>query len=199
MLLENLGHGEVDGHVAPAQNHIVLADVLQVGVDAGQGLHAAPVLAAALAHIAEGGQDAQAAVLPGQLPVLARAHMVQQGLVALVDDQAHVGDAGVDIVGEHEVHQTIPPAEGQGAGVPGAGQLAQIAVGAIGEENAVQIVHACSPPFTSERIMALGETTARSPMVTLPPTTAMPHLGSSLGGVPTLAFASTTAFSAMMA
>ena len=72
---------------------------------------------------AEGGQDAQAAVLAAQVPVLAGTYMIQQGLIALVDDQAHVADARVDIAGEHEVDQAVPTAEGQRAGIAGAGQL----------------------------------------------------------------------------
>ena len=69
------------------------------------------------------GQDEEAAVLAVQVPVLAGTHMVQQGLIALVDDQAHVADARVDIAGEHEVDQAVPTAEGQRAGIAGAGQL----------------------------------------------------------------------------
>ena len=125
--------------------------------------------------------------------------MVQQGLIALMYNDAHVGNAGVDVVGEHEVHQAVPPAKGQGAGVPGTGQLSQVGVGPVRKNDAVQVVHACSPPFTSSRIMALGFTTALSPMVTPPPTTAMPQSGSSLGGAPMVASSPMTAFSATMA
>ena len=87
MLLEHFGHGQVDHHVAPAHDDILLTDVLEIGVDARQRLHVAAVFPAAapLCH-AEGGQDAQAAVLAAQVPVLAGTHMVQQGLIALVDD-----------------------------------------------------------------------------------------------------------------
>ena len=198
VLLEHLGHRQVHRHVAPGQNHILLADVFQIVGHAGQGVHVAPVLAAPL-RIAEGGQDAQAAVAAGQLPILTGAHVVQQGLIALMYNDAHVGNAGVDIVGEHEVHQAVPPAEGQGAGVPGTGQLPQVGVGPVRKNDAVQVVHACSPPFTSSRIMALGFTTALSPMATPPPTTAMPQSGSSLGGAPMVASSPMTAFSATMA
>ena len=198
MLLKDLVHRQVDGHITPGQQDIVLTDVLQIVIHASQGLHAAPVLALALLGVAEGGQDAQAAVLAAQVPVLAGTQMVQQGLIALMDHHAHVGDAGVDAVGQHEVNQAVAAAEGQRAGVAGTGQLAQVGVGAVREQDAVEIVHACSPPFTSSRIMALGETAALSPMVTPPATTAMPQPSLPSGAEPTVAPASTVAFSAMM-
>ena len=192
-------HVQVEGRVAPAHDDIVLTDVLQIPGHTGQGLHVAAVLAVALLTVAEGGQNPQTAVLAAQIPVLAGAQVVQKGLVALMDDDAHVGDAGVDIVGQHEVDQTIPAAEGQRTGVARASQLAQISVGAVGKENTVEIIHARSPPFTSSRIMALGEITAFSPTVTPLATTAMPHSGLSSGAEPTTASDSTTAFSATMA
>ena len=198
MLLEHLGHRQVDRHITPGQDHIVLADILQIVGHTGQGVHVAPVLASPL-RIAEGGQDPQAAVLAGQIPVLAGAHMVQQGLIALVDDHAHVGDAGVDIVGQHKVDQAVTAAERQRAGVAGAGQLTQIGVRAAREHDPMQIIHTCSPPFTFFRTMALGLTTAFSPTWTPPATTAIPQSGSSEGGAPTVASASMTAPSATMA
>ena len=65
----------------------------------------------------------RAAVLAAQVPVLAGAYVVQKRLVALVDDQAYVGDARVDVVGQHEVDQTVASAKGQRAGVAGTGQF----------------------------------------------------------------------------
>ena len=198
MLLEYLSHRQVDRHIAPGQDHIVLTDVLQIVGHAGQGIHVAPVLAAPL-RIAKGGEDPQAAVLAGQVPVLAGTHMVQQRLIALVDDNAHVGDTGVDIVGQHKVDQAVAAAERQRAGVAGAGQLAQIGVRAAREHDPVKVVHTCSPPFTFFRTMALGLTTAFSPTLMPPATTAIPQSGSSEGGAPTVASASMTAPSATMA
>lgn len=198
MLLEDLGHRQVDRHVAPGQNHIVLTNVLQVVRHTGQGVHVALILAAPLS-IAEGRQNAQAAVLAAQVPILTGTHVVQQGLIALVNDDAHVGDTGVDVVGEHEINEAVTAAEGQGAGVTGTSQLPQIGIRAASEDNSVQIVHACSPPFTSSRIMALGLITALGPTVTPPATTAMPQSGSSEGGAPTVASSSMTAPSATMA
>ena len=198
VLLKDLGHGQIDGHIAPGQKDVVLTDVLQVVVDAGQGLHAAAVLAVAQLGVAERGQDAQAAVLAAQVPVLAGAQVVQKGLIALMDHHAHVGDAGVDAVGQHEVDEAVPPAEGQRTGVAGAGQLTQIGVGAVREQNSVQVVHARSPPFTSSRIMALGDTVAPAPMLTPLATTAMPQSSLPSGAEPTAAPASMVAFSATM-
>ena len=199
VLLQYLGHGQVNSDIAPAHDNIVLADILKISGYAGQSLHVAPILAASLALISEGGQDAQAAVFAGQVPVLPGSQVIQQRLIALMDHQPHVGDTRVDIAGQHEIDQAVPPAKGQGAGVAGPGQLSQIGVRAIGEENAVEIIHARSPPFTASRTMAPGDTTACSPTVTPLATTAMPHLGSSLGAEPTTAPASMTAASATMA
>ena len=100
-------------------------------------------------------------------------------------DDAHVGDAGVDVVGQHEVDQAVAAAEGQRAGVAGAGQLAKAGVGAIGKQNAVQVVHTRSPPFTSSRSMALGGTLAPAPTRTPPATTATPQPVLPSGGAPT--------------
>ena len=60
----------------------------------------------------------------------------------------------------------------------------------VGKQDAVEIVHTRSPPFTSSRTMALGVTVAFSPTVTPPATTAMPQPGESSGGAPTTAPAS---------
>ncbi len=49
--------------------------------------------------------------------------MIQQGLIVGVDDEAHIGDAGVDHVGEHEVDHAVAAAVGDGAGVAVLGQL----------------------------------------------------------------------------
>ena len=198
VLLKDLVDGQVDGSVAPGQKDVVLANVLQVVIHPGQGLHAAPVLAVAGLGVAEGGQDAQAAVLAAQVPVFAGAQVVQQGLIALVEDDAYIADAGVDHAAEYKVNHAVAAAEGQGAGVAGTGQLPQIGVGAVCEQDAVEIVHACSPPFTSSRIMALGRTVALSPTVTPPATTAMPQLSLPSGAAPTVAPDSTVAFSATM-
>ena len=198
MVAEDVGHGQVDHQISSRQNDIVLADLLEVGGDAGQGLQHAPIFPV-LFGVAEGGQDPQAAVLAAQVPILTGTHVVQQGLIALVNDNAHVGDTGVDVVGEHEINQAVTAAEGQGAGVARTGQLPQIGIRAASEDNSVQIVHACSPPFTSSRIIALGLITALGPTVTPPATTAMPQSGSSEGGAPTVASSSMTAPSATMA
>ena len=184
VLLEHVGHGQVQGQIAPAHDDIVLADVVQVVRHPGQGVHGAAVVPAP-AGIAEGGQDAQAAVLAAQVPVLAGAQVVQEGLIVLVDDDAHVGDAGIDIVGEHKVDEAVAPAEGERTGVAGTGELTQVGISAIGKEKSVEVVHACSPPFTSSRIMARGATVAPAPMVTPPATTAMPQSGLSSGAEPT--------------
>ena len=199
MLLEDLGNGQVHGDVAPAHDDVILTDVLQVAGDAGQSLHVALILALVLSVIAEGRQDAQTAVLAAQLPILTGTQVVQQGLILLMDDDTDIGDTGVDIAGQHEVDQAIAAAEGQRTGVAGTSQLSQFLIRAVGEENAVQIIHACSPPLTSSRIMAAGLTTAFSPTVTPPATTATPQPSSPVGAAPTVAPASMTAFSATMA
>ena len=50
-------------------------------------------------HVAVGRQDIEAALLAVQVPGLAVAEMVHQGLIVGTGDDADLGDAGVDQVG----------------------------------------------------------------------------------------------------
>ena len=92
MLLKDLADRQVDGCVAPGQKNVVLTDILQIVIDSGQSFHAAPVLTVALLCVTERGQNAQAAVLAAQVPVLAGTQVVQKGLVALVYHYAYVAN-----------------------------------------------------------------------------------------------------------
>ena len=158
MLLKDIVQIQVHRHIAAGEDHIVLTDTLQVGIDTGQGVHTPLVFALPpLVGIAEGGQYPQTAVLPGEVPVLAGAHVVQQRLIIGVDDESHIGDAGIYHIGEHEIHDAVAPAIGDGAGVPVLGELPELRIGAVGKDDPVQLVgHFTAPPFTFRVIMALG-------------------------------------------
>ena len=59
---KGLGNGQVGRQIAGGEDHIVLPDVLKVGVDPGKSVHPALItVAVMLAREAEGGQDAQSA------------------------------------------------------------------------------------------------------------------------------------------
>ena len=59
---KGLGNGQVGCQIAGGEDHIVLPDVLKVGVDSGKSVHPALItVAVMLAREAEGGQDAQSA------------------------------------------------------------------------------------------------------------------------------------------
>ena len=198
MLLEHVCNGQVGHDVAAGQHHIVLADLLQIGVYPRQGIHASLVIAVPSVGVSKGGQDAQSAVLAGEIPVLARSHVIQQGLVAGVDDEAHVGHAGVDQIGEHEVNDAVAPPIGHGAGIAVLGELPQGWVGAVGENNAMQLVaHCAPPPFTSLMTMAPGGTTAEPSTWMFEATTVIGGLPP-VPGPPTWAWAPITARSATM-
>ena len=133
---------DVDDQVAVGQDHVGLADALQVGAHPGQGLHLAPELPDnAGLLIGEGGQQLQPAVHPAQIPVLAGAQVVQQALVPAVEHHAHVGDPGVDHAAEDEVDDAVAPREGDGSGHPVGGQIPQIVVLLVGEDDSVQAFH----------------------------------------------------------
>ena len=88
---------------------------------------------------AERGQDAQTAGFAVEIPGLAAADMVEQGLVIALHDNADVADAGIDHGGEGQVDQAVPAAEGQGSRGAMGNQITQGGVGAIGEDNSVKI------------------------------------------------------------
>ena len=142
MLPEHLGHRQIQGDIAPGEDHIVLTNVLQVIADTAQCVHIPLVLPPGLLGISEGGQDPQAAMLAAEIPVLAGPQMIQQRLIALVNDNAYVRDPGVDIIGQHKVDQAVAPAEGERAGIARAGQLPQVGVGPVSKQNSVEIFHA---------------------------------------------------------
>ena len=151
VVLKDLVQVDVDGHVAVGQQDVLLLDVGHVAAQVGQSLNAALGVAGA-GLLGEGGQQPEAAAFAGQVPILAGLHMVQQGLIVLLKHQAHIGDAGVGGVGEHEVDETIASAVGHGGHGANGGQLVQIGliIGPIGENNRMKVgQHYLSPPFFS--------------------------------------------------
>ena len=67
--------------------------------------------------------------------------MVQKALIVAVHDHAHVGDAGVDHAAEDEVNDAVAPREGDGRRGAVGGQLPQVVVLLIGEDDPVQSFH----------------------------------------------------------
>ena len=180
-----------------------LADLLQVGAHAGQGVHLAGKLphASGALLMGEGGQQAQAAVHAAQVPVLAGAQVVQQALVVALDGHAHVGHAGVDHAAEDEVDETVASREGDGGGHAGLRQLPQATALFIGKDDAVQFAFHLDTSLCSLLSIVLGLTVSPAAMAVPGPRTVMPHSsGSQLSGsAPTTAPASTWQFSPRMA
>ena len=150
-----LEHGlqvDVAGHIAVRHDYIILFDVLYIAVNAIKRFH----LTAEVARLVrEGGQHSQTTALTGQIPVLAAAQMIQQRLALLLHDHADVYNAGVDHVGEHEIDHAVAAAKGDRGDGAVAGQLTQMGIITIGEQNAVQLSgHSSSPPFGDSVHMA---------------------------------------------
>ncbi len=62
-----------------------------------------------------GGEDLEAAgELPIQIPGAARADVLDEGLGAVLGDDDHVKDVGVDAVGEREINNAVFPGIGHG-------------------------------------------------------------------------------------
>lgn len=77
MPLVDVLEGEVDDNIAVCQEHVVLPDVLKVGLHSGQDIHLSPGLSVDfLGGQRIGGEQAHAAGVPGQVPVLSRAQVV---------------------------------------------------------------------------------------------------------------------------
>ena len=148
MGLQHTGQGQIGHQIAVGQHHIVLPDVAQVFNDAAQCLHLAPECphhAPALA-VGEGGQQLQAAGLAAQIPAFAGTQMIQHALALAVHDNAHVGDPGIDHVGQDKVHHPVIAAKGQRAVDTVGGQLTQTRLLSIGEDDPVHSLH-CAASF----------------------------------------------------
>ena len=110
---------DVAHHVGVGQQDIGGGgDGLQIVQGVAQLVQFAPAAAGIGVLGGEGGQQLEAAVLAVQVPLLAVAQVVHQGVVVLLDQHAHVEDAGVDHIGQREVHQAVTSAEGDGGHVP---------------------------------------------------------------------------------
>ena len=152
---------------------------------APEGAHHAPALI-----VGKGRQQFQAAALAAEIPALAGAQMIQHTLALAVHDDAHIGDPGVDHIGEHEVHHPVVAAEGQGAVDTVGRQLPQTGLFSIGEDDTVHTFHR-EPSFPWVRSsMVLGGTFSPAVTQVRGPSTAMPHASGSAassGGAPTTA------------
>ena len=100
---------DVPHDMAVGKHHILFLGIAQEGHDAAQGGHP-PVIQ--LVGVAEGGEEIQPFVFPGKVPGFPGTDMIHQGLVVALRNHAHLGDAGVDHVGQWEIDQTVPAAEG---------------------------------------------------------------------------------------
>ena len=142
-----LHHGaevHVADHMSICHHHIgrgILPEEIQSVAQLVQ--LAAVGLVEALAGI--GGENLQAAVFAVQIPLLGVAQVGHQGVIVLLGQHAHAGDAGVDHVGQSKVHQTVTAAEGDSRHVTVMGKRVQLIRIHLGENNSTHF-HLCSPP-----------------------------------------------------
>src|SRR5699024_4838914 len=112
VLLQDSIQVNVTKDVAVGQYDIVLQGVFQENHGGSQGFYLTPV-AAVVPH-GEGRQIFQPAFFQLQIPFLAGADMIHQGLVVILCDDSDVPDAGVGHIGQGEVDLAVPSAVGQG-------------------------------------------------------------------------------------
>ena len=86
-------------------------------------------------------QHLEAVILPVQIPLLAGADVIHQGVIILLHDDADVLDAAVDHRGQQEVNDAVATAHRQRRDGAGQGQLAQIGVIFAGVDNTHYVFH----------------------------------------------------------
>ena len=137
---------QVHGEAAADEVDVVLLDVPYVALDGEQRVDDADIVAAAGALAAEGREQAQSAALAAHVPLLAAADVVQQRLVILLHDDAHVVHAGVLQRGEREVYEPVAPRKGQGRRGAARNQLVESGLSAVRKNQSVKIDHQSPPP-----------------------------------------------------
>ena len=142
VLVHDVAEVYARGEAAAHEGDVVLLDVLNVPADVLEGVDYALILAGA----GEGRQELEAAALAGHIPLLAGAHVVEQGGVVALHDDADVAHARVLQVAQRKVNEPVPAREGQGRARADHDQLAQVAAGAVGQNKSVQVYHFASLP-----------------------------------------------------
>jgi len=90
---------EVGDELAVGYDDVFVRDAPYIVGDIYKRLDLASVFAPApRTRVAERGEKPQPAALAGEVPVLARAEMVEQGLVMLAHDDADISNTGIDHV-----------------------------------------------------------------------------------------------------
>ena len=137
---------EVHGQAAADEVDIVLLDVPYVALDGEQRVDDADIVPLARALAAEGRQKAQSAALAAHVPLLAAADVVEQRLVVLLHDDAHVAHAGVLQRGERKVYEPIASRKGQRRRGAARDQLVEPGLSAVRKNQSVKIDHQSPPP-----------------------------------------------------
>ena len=139
MLFHQRDEIDVGAQIAEHQHDVLLGNVADVLAHGVESFHRAGVVALVVLGQTERRQDAQAAGLAVEIPGLAAADVVEQGLIIALHDDADVADAGIDHGGEGQVDQAVAAAEGQRSRRAVGDEITQSGVGAIGEDNSVKI------------------------------------------------------------
>ena len=136
---------DVAHHIGVGQQDVGRGgDGLQVVQRVAQVIHFAPVVGAGVLG-GEGGQDLKPAVFAVQVILLGIVQMLHQGLIVLGGQHAHVGNAGVDHVGQHEIHHAVASAEGDRGHIAVVSKGAELVGVQLGENNTSH-VHSGHPP-----------------------------------------------------
>ena len=134
MLVDHIPQVDIGDDIAVAEQHVfgvVVADVAQSPLER---LQAAPIDPSGLAA-GKGRQQHQPAPFAGQVPWPSGTHMVHQGLVVHLGDDANIRDVRVDHAGEHKIDQAVAAAIGDATRGPVGGQAPQDLIVHIGEDD----------------------------------------------------------------
>ena len=104
---------EVDGaqNAAVHEDDVLFLGILQEAHGGAQRLQLAAIARVVIRRVRR--QELEAALFQVQVPLLAGADMVHQGLVVVLRDDADMTDAGIGHIGQGKVDLTVAAAVGQ--------------------------------------------------------------------------------------
>ena len=142
MGLDHGAHIHVGAEVAAGQEDVFLPDLMQMGADRVQRLHAAAVDALSGVPETVRRQKVQPAVRARHVPWPPAAEVLHQREIAALHDDAHVENAGVHQPGHRKVDEPVAAAEGQRRAGALASELAEGGKGVVSVNDAVNVFHA---------------------------------------------------------
>ena len=147
MLAEHFLIIDIDDDVAVGHDDVFLARAAQVAEVGAQRVEHALVNAGIIPR-EERRQNKQAVVLAVQVPFLAAAEMIHEGMIIPLRNHADVARAGIDQAGHLKVDHAIASHDGQRRHGAGERQFAQKLIVFAGIDKTHQILHSNTPPVT---------------------------------------------------